>query len=86
MKVIGSNVAIKPIKEDVKTDSGLLLSGSDVQGMRYAKGEIIQSGTDVPDEIKKGDVIYYDTRQSYTLLIKGEQVTMILYRDVVVVL
>ena len=35
MKPIGKYIAIKEIKEEVKTKSGLLLSGDDVDGIRY---------------------------------------------------
>ena len=84
MKVIGKNVAIKAIEEEVET-SGILLSGYDVKEMRYAKGKIIQAGTDV-ENLNPEDIIYYDTRQSYTLLVSGDKVTMIQERDVVVVL
>tara|TARA_R100001443_G_scaffold115578_1_gene133687 strand:+ start:4718 stop:4975 length:258 start_codon:yes stop_codon:yes gene_type:complete len=85
MKAIGKNIAIEKIEEEVKTKSGLLLSNEDVKDFRYQKGKIILVGTEV-DQLKKDDIIYYDTRQSYTLLIKGNQVTIIQERDVVVVL
>ena len=85
MKAIGKNIAIQKIEEEIKTESGLLLSNEDVKDFRYQKGKIILVGTEV-DKLKKDDIIYYDTRQSYTLLIKGNQVTIIQERDVVVVL
>tara|TARA_Y100001938_G_scaffold25269_2_gene33612 strand:- start:2348 stop:2605 length:258 start_codon:yes stop_codon:yes gene_type:complete len=85
MKAIGKNIAIEKIEEEIKTESGLLLSNEDVKDFRYQKGKIILVGSDV-DKLKKDDIIYYDTRQSYTLLIKGNQVTIIQERDVVVVL
>tara|TARA_R110002020_G_scaffold111976_5_gene258150 strand:+ start:298 stop:555 length:258 start_codon:yes stop_codon:yes gene_type:complete len=85
MKAIGKNIAIEKIEEEIKTESGLLLSNEDVKDFRYQKGKIILVGTEV-DKLKKDDIIYYDTRQSYTLLIKGNQVTIIQERDVVVVL
>ena len=85
MKAIGKNIAIQKIEEEIKTESGLLLSNEDVKDFRYQKGKIILVGSDV-DKLKKDDIIYYDTRQSYTLLIKGNQVTIIQERDVVVVL
>ena len=85
MKAIGKNIAIEKIEEEIKTESGLLLSNEDIKDFRYQKGKIILVGSDV-DKLKKDDIIYYDTRQSYTLLIKGNQVTIIQERDVVVVL
>lgn len=86
MKAIGKNIIINKIDEEIKTDSGLLLSNEDVKDFRYQKGTIVLPGTEVSDFIAEGDSIYYDTRQSYTLVLNGESVTIIQERDVVVVL
>ena len=53
--------------------------------MRYQKGEVFLTGSDVLN-LNVGDKIYYDTRQCYTLMIDGEARTVIQERDVVVVL
>jgi len=84
MKPIGKYILIKKVKESVKTDSGLMLSGKDVSDIRYKKGVVSKPGTDV-DKIVENDVIYYDSRAGYTMVIKGEQFTVITERDVVVV-
>lgn len=85
MTPIGKYIAIKSIDEEVKTKSGLILSGEDANQLRYKKGIVIAPGTDVA-AIKKDDVIYYDKGQSYIMLINDEQVTIIRESDVVVVL
>jgi co-chaperonin GroES (HSP10) len=84
MKPIGKYIAIKEIKEEVKTKSGLLLSGDDVDGIRYKKANVSESGTDV-NVINKGDTIYYDSRAGYSMFIENEQFTIIQEHDVVVV-
>jgi|TARA_R110002012_G_scaffold58378_3_gene151454 co-chaperonin GroES (HSP10) len=84
MKPIGKYIAIKEIKEEVKTKSGLLLSGDDVDGIRYKKANVAESGTDV-NVINKGDTIYYDSRAGYSMFIESEQFTIIQEHDVVVV-
>ena len=84
MKPIGKYIAIKEIKEEVKTKSGLLLSGDDVDGIRYKKANVSESGTDV-NVINKGDTIYYDSRAGYSMFIVNEQFTIIQEHDVVVV-
>jgi len=84
MKAIGKYIVIKPIDEEVKTDSGLILSGKDVDDFRYRKGKVITPGTDVVG-INEGDEIYYDKVQSFTMIIGEEQRTVIQERDVVVV-
>ena len=78
-------ILVNNIDEEVKTQSGLLLSAEDVEGFRYRKAKVVKPGTEVND-IKEGDVIYYDKRAGYTMLIEDRPVTVILERDVVVVL
>ena len=84
MKPIGKYIVVNTIHEEVKTDSGLLLSGEDMTDMRYRKAKVVEPGSDVT-VIKKGDVIYYDSRTGYTMFINNEQYTIIIERDVVVV-
>ena len=85
MKPIGKNIIIQTIDEQIKTESGLLLSSEDANQLRYKKGLIVKSGTEV-GSIKEGDTIYYDKRSGYSMIIKDEQYTIIQEKDVVVVL
>jgi len=85
MKAIGKNIVIKHIDEEVKTASGLILSGEDTNQLRYKRGVVITPGTDVAS-IKEGDEIYYDKNNTYTMIIHDEQYTIIQERDVVLVL
>ena len=84
MKPIGKYIIVKNIEEEIKTSSGLLLSGADSSKLRYKKATVIESGTDV-NVINKDDVIYYDTRGSHTMIIKNETYTILKESDVVVV-
>jgi co-chaperonin GroES (HSP10) len=85
MKAIGKNIVIKSIDEEVKTSSGLLLSGEDTNQLRYKRGVVINSGTDVQN-IKAGDEVYYDKSNSYVMIINDEHCVIIQERDVVLVL
>ena len=85
MKPIGKYIVIKSIDEEIKTQSGLILSAEDTNQMRYKKGKVIEAGTDVRG-IDSGELIYYDKINSFTMLIGDEQFTVIQERDVVVVL
>jgi co-chaperonin GroES (HSP10) len=85
MKPIGKNIIIKTLEEELITSSGLMLSAEDTNQMRYKKGIVIKSGTDVA-VIKENDLIYFDKRAGYTLIIKDEPMTIIQEKDVVVVL
>jgi|TARA_R110002012_G_scaffold258867_1_gene439972 chaperonin GroES len=84
MRPIGKYIVINPIKEEVKTKGGLLLSADDVDGIRYKKAAVVESGSDV-DVINKGDTIYYDSNTGYSMFIEDEQYTIIREHDVVVV-
>lgn len=84
MKAIGKYIVIKVIEEEVKTDSGLILSAQDVEGFRYRRGTVVTPGTEVVG-INSGDEIYYDKVQSFTMIIGEEHCTVIQERDVVVV-
>lgn len=85
MKAIGKNIVIERIDEQVKTESGLLLSADDTKEFRYQKGRVILPGTEVV-HIHPGDVVYYDTRQAYTIVVEGDQVTIIQEGAIVVLL
>ena len=84
MKPIGKYILISPIKEELETSSGLLLSAEDASQFRYKRATVASSGTEV-SAIKAGDTIYYDSRAGYTMLIKNEQYSVIRETDVVVV-
>lgn len=84
MQPIGKYIVVSAIDEEIKTDSGIILSGEDANQFRYKKGKVIKPGTDVT-VIKEGDVIYYDKGHSFTMIIKNEQYTIIRESDVVLV-
>jgi len=85
LQPIGKFIVIKIVEEELKTQSGMILSAEDVNQFRYKRALVMASGTDVLN-IKKDDEIYYDKSHSFTMLINGEQCTIIRESDVVVVL
>jgi len=84
MKPIGKYIVVVPIDEEVKMESGLILSGDDVNQFRYKRGVVVEPGTDV-SAISKGDKLYFDKGHSFTMVIKDTQYTIIREADVVVV-
>ena len=84
MKPIGKYIAITPIEEQIRSKSGLLLSGQDVSDFRYEKGVVSEPGTDVHG-IKKGDTIYYDKHAGHSLMVVDTPYTIITESDVVIV-
>jgi co-chaperonin GroES (HSP10) len=85
MKPIGKYIVIQNIDEEIKTESGLILSGEDAKQLRYRHGVVVKAGTDVKN-IDEGDEIYYDKNTSFTMMINDQQYTVIREIDVVVVL
>lgn len=84
MQPIGKYIVVSNIDEEIKTDSGIILSGDDANQFRYKKGKVIKPGTDVK-VIKENDIVYYDKGQSFTMIIGDGQYTIIREVDVVVV-
>ena len=85
MRPIGKYIVVKDIQEEVRTESGLILSGDDTNQLRYKRAEVIAPGTDV-NVIDEGDELYYDKAYSFTMLIDDGQYTIIQEKDVVVVI
>lgn len=85
MKPLGKYVIINQIDEKVKTDFGLIMSGTDTSKMRYKKAEIVKVGTDV-SSVNAGDKIYYDKNAGYSMMIGDNTYTVIMERDIIVVI
>lgn len=84
MKPIGKFIVVAHLDDEVKTKSGLILSGEDMNQFRYRRGVVVEPGTEVA-HIVKGDKIYYDKAHSFTMMIGGSQYTILREADVVVV-
>lgn len=84
MKPIGKYIVVAHLEDEVKTQSGLILSGEDVNQFRYKRGVVVEPGTEV-SSIVKGDKIYYDKSHSFTMMIGGSHYTILREADVVVV-
>lgn len=85
MKAIGKNIVVRNVDEEVKTSSGLILTGDDTKQLRYKRGIVVVPGTEV-HSISAGDEIYYDKAHGYTMIIHDEQYSIIQERDVVIVI
>jgi len=85
MKPIGKYIVIETQEEQLKTASGLLLSSEDSNQLRYKKGLIIKPGSDV-STIEEGEIVYYDKRAGFSMIINDLVYTIIQEKDIVVVL
>ena len=85
MKPINKYIVVQKIEEELKTESGLILSQEDAKNFRYAKAKVVKVGSNI-DVINEDDLIYYDKSAGHSMLISDNPYTIILERDVVVVL
>jgi co-chaperonin GroES (HSP10) len=85
MTPLGKYCIINQIDEQIRSDIGLIMSGADASKMRYKKAEIVKRGTDVTS-INDGDTVYYDKNAGYSMMIGDKTYTVIMERDVIVVI
>lgn len=68
-----------------KQSQDCFCQGVTTKSFATKKGQVVRPGTNV-DCVKEGDLIYYDKGAGYTMLINDIPYTIILERDIVVVL
>ena len=85
MKPINKYIVIQKIEEELKTEFGLILSQEDAKNFRYAKAKVVKVGSNI-EVINEDDLILYDKSAGHSMLIDDNSYTIILERDVVVVL
>jgi len=83
MKAVGKYIIIENISEEIKSKSGLIMTGDDVSKLRYRKSKVISAGTDV-DCVKDGDIIYHDSRAGHKVKLEDKIYGVILDREVVI--
>ena len=84
MQPINKYIVITPIEEQIKLASGMIMSGADAAKMRYKKAKIERVGTEV-GSVKDGDTIYYDKNAGFSMMVGDKTYTVIVERDVIVV-
>lgn len=85
MRVLSKYLLVKRVNEQKQTKTGLLLTGSDSNDMRYHKAIVYKVGDNIIG-IAHGDTILYDKVQSHEVVLDNERMTIIQERDVVCVL
>ena len=85
MKAVGDYILVETVKEELKTEDGVYLTGEATAGMRYRRGKVISAGNHI-EFIKEGNEVYYDKTRSFSLIVDETSVTVIRVADVVVVI
>ena len=86
MRAVNDYIIIKQVQEQVKS-GGIIISGQTKDNLRHRRGVIISpSPMAVPQaNLKEGDIIHFDKAQTFTILVDGEDRTVIRLRDIVLV-
>lgn len=84
MKAVNNYIVITEIKEEVKSESGLLIMDQHTNDIRYLKGEVVSIGENTVG-VKEGNTIYYDRHAGHGIEYKGKLYKVIRQPDVVIV-
>lgn len=85
VRPIGKYMLVKIVDEEVVSSSGIVMSSSDMNDLRYQKATVKYVGDEV-SKIEVDSLIYYDKHAGYTMMVANDTYTVISERDVVVVL
>lgn len=84
MRAIGQYIVVVPVKEEARSETGLLISQDERNKMRYGKAVVEATGSEV-EGIEDGDTVYYDKRSAFSMLVEGKPFTIITSSSVVLV-
>lgn len=83
MRAVGKYIIIENISEEITSKSGLIMTGDDLDKLRYRKSKVISAGEDV-SAIKDGDTIYHDSRVGHKVKLDEKVYGVIVEKDVVI--
>ena len=82
MRVVGKNILVKEIVQEVKTKSGLLLGYG--EEIKFHRAEVIDVGDEV-SKVKKGDIVWFDRHRVYPINYEGVEYLIFDYSNVVII-
>ena len=84
MKAINNFLVVDKIKEEPKSEGGLILTELQNEDIRYLKAKVISVG-DLINGIKKDDIIWYDKAAGHGIEFNSNYFYVIKHADVVIV-
>lgn len=84
IRPLGENVLIKPVKEDVKTKSGLVLPDS-ATGEKPQKGKVIAIGDSEKIKVKKNQNVIFAKYSGTEIELEKEEYLIIKAEDILAV-
>jgi len=84
MKANDRYVLMHRVKENIETNSGLLMGETDMNDLRYQRGKVVSAGPMV-EGLKSGDEVYFDKVHSHDVMFDGDMYTMCMSHHIVAV-
>jgi co-chaperonin GroES (HSP10) len=84
MKAIGIYLIVDKLKVETTKIAGLELTESQNKDVRYLRGKVISSGSQV-EGINEGDVVWYDKHAGHGIDIDNKLYQVIKIHDIVIV-
>ena len=88
IKPLGDRVVVKPLAQEEKTKSGIVLPDTDKekpqQGeiLAVGSGKTLENGQRIPVEVKVGDKVIYSKYAGTEIKIDGQEVLILSERDI----
>lgn len=92
IKPLGDRVLLKPMEEEEKTKSGIVIPDTAKEKPQKGKvlavgtGRILDNGTKVPLEIQVGDIVVFSKYAGTEVKVDGEEYLIVSERDILAVL
>ena len=84
IKPVRDVVLIRPLKAEEVTSGGIILPPTAQE--KNTKGEILGIGKDVPDEVKKGDIVLFGQYSGTELTMSKKDYILVPYKNLLAVL
>ena len=84
MKAVNNYIIITEIKEEKKSENGLLIMDQHTNDIRYLKGKVVSVGENTIG-VKENDTIYYDRHAGHGIEYNNIMYKVIKQPDVVIV-
>lgn len=86
MRAYNKWLICEQVEEPAVMKSGLQLSASDMEEMRYQRARIIAPPGNLVTGIQEGDEVYYDKVRAFEMTLDGKRVTVVNENDIVAVI
>jgi co-chaperonin GroES (HSP10) len=83
MKALGQFVVLRKVAEEVKNQSGLIMTEYTDKSIRYKLAEVVSVGDKVKD-LGEGDKVYFDSAAGSDIRVAGQKLVVVPDMQIVV--